>query len=200
MRNVFLLLLLLATTFLTACGTGETDDGDNANDPKLPYFDPIGTQTVTAGQTMSFTVVAHDPNGGNLTLTYDGTLGPNQNPFTFGANFNSTNGNFAWTTDAGDVGNYSVQFTATNDAVPPLSGSVNITLRVLAVTSTTGQSLYVQHCQRCHGVDGAGGSTFGVQCSNARTITEALGLSAMSGISLTTQEIQDIAMFLEGFC
>ena len=76
-----------------------------------------------------------------------------------------------------------------------------MTLRVEAVptNSSSGETLYIQNCQSCHGVNGAGGSTFGVQCSSAITITEALNLSAMSGISLTTQEIQDIANFLQSF-
>jgi mono/diheme cytochrome c family protein len=175
--------------------------------PEAPSINAIGSQTVTAGGTLSFTVIANDPNGFNITLSADGTVGPNNNPFAAGASFNTSNGAFTWNTDAMDVGNYSVQFTATNNATPPLSTSTNVAINVLAVSSNTGEDLYNQHCQSCHGTNGVGGSRAGiVQCSLEISIREALGLvqgvsgvGAMSGISLTTQEIQDIANFLQSF-
>ena len=197
MRNAYLMFLLGLFVFLLS-GCGDTEENSNQD---APYFNNIGTPTVTAGERMPFTVIATDPNDMNITLTYDGSLGPNLNPFTAGATFNTTTGEFDWNTDANDIGDYSVTFTATNDAVPPLSTNKVVTLRVVAVptNSSSGETLYIQNCQSCHGVNGAGGSTFGVQCSAAITITEALNLSAMSGISLTTQEIVDIANFLQSF-
>ena len=198
MRNVYLIILLgLFVILLAGCG----DTEENANQD-APYFNDLGTPTVTAGDTMNFTVVATDPNDMNVMLTYDGSLGSGVNPFNVGATFNTTTGEFDWPTGANDVGTYSVRFTATNDAVPPLSVNKDVTLRVTAVPTNTssGENLYIQNCQSCHGVNGAGGSTFGVQCSSANTISEALGLSAMSGISLTTQEIEEIGAFLESFC
>ena len=175
--------------------------------PEAPSINAIGSPTVTAGGTLSFTVIANDPNGFNITLSADGTIGPNNNPFSAGASFNTSNGAFTWNTDAMDVGNYSVQFTATNDANPPLSTSTNVAISVLAVSSNTGEDLYNQYCQSCHGTNGVGGSRAGiVQCSSEISIREALGLvqgvsgvGAMGGISLTTQEIQDIANFLQSF-
>lgn len=211
MRNLLLFFLLILVLLLTACGNTQMDDGDSNPDPNTPYFDPIGSPSVTAGEMLNFTVNAHDPNNLNIILTSDGTLGPNLNPFTAGASFNATSGSFSWSTDANDVGTYNVQFTATNDAVPPVAATVNITLRVLAMTNTSGENLYVQYCQSCHGVNGAGGSAFTVRCSSEASIREALGLvsqdlavGAMSGIagqmSDPTTDIRDIAAFLEGFC
>ncbi|WP_455200683.1 c-type cytochrome [Kaarinaea lacus] len=197
MRNAYLIFLSgLFVFLLSGCGDSEENSNQSA-----PYFNDLGTPTVAAGDTMNFTVVATDPNDMNITLTYDGTLGPYANPFNAGATFNETTGVFNWVTDANDVGDYSVRFTATNDAVPPLTTHKQLTLRIEAVPTNTssGETLYIQNCQSCHGVNGAGGSTFGVQCSSAITITEALNLSAMSGISLTTPEIQDIANFLQSF-
>lgn len=188
---------------IAGCGDAE----ENAN-PEAPYFNNIGTQTVTAGEPMNFDVIATDPNNMNITLTYDGSLGPDLNPFTAGATFNTSTGEFNWNTGTGDVGTYSVRFIATNDAVPPLTTNKDVTLQVMAVPTnpSSGETLYNQNCQSCHGPNGAGGSTFGVQCSEEITIREALGLvqdvsgvGAMSGISLTTQEIQDIANYLQSF-
>lgn len=199
MRNAYLVFLLGLFIVLSA-GCGDTEENSNQN---APYFDDLGTPTVTAGETMSFTVIATDPNDMNVTLTYDGTLGPNPNPFTEGATFNETTGVFNWVTDVNDAGDYSVRFTATNDASPPLTTHKQVTLRVMAVptNSSSGETLYIQNCQSCHGVNGAGGagSVFGVQCSSSITITQALNLNAMSGISLTSQEILDIANFLQSF-
>ena len=199
MRNAYLIFLLGFFAFFTA-GCSDTEENSNQN---APYFDDLGTPTVTAGETMSFTVIATDPSDMNVTLTYDGNLGPNANPFTAGAAFNEATGVFSWNTDTDDVGDYSVRFTATNDAVPPLTTHKQVTLRVMAVptNSSSGETLYIQNCQSCHGVNGAGGagSVFGVQCSSAITITQALNLNAMSGISLTSQEILDIANFLQSF-
>ena len=204
MRSAYLVVLLGLFVFLTS-GCGDTEENSNQN---APYFNNIGTPTVTAGDNMNFTVIATDPSDMNVTLTYDGTLGPYANPFTAGAAFNETTGVFSWNTDTNDIGDYSVRFTATNDAVPPLTTHKQVTLRVLAVpnNSSSGETLYNQHCQSCHGSGGVGGSASLVQCSLEISIREALGLvqgvsgvGAMSGISLTTQEIQDIADYLQSF-
>lgn len=210
MQHTLKIILILMVLLTAACGSGEEDDGDNNPNQDAPFFNSIGTPTAMAGNALNFTVVANDPNSMNLTLTYDGTLGPNANPFTAGANFNPVSGNFTWNTDSGDVGSYSVQFTATNDAVPPLETSVNVTIRVTALVGP-GETLYNQHCASCHGTNGAGGGSAGiVQCSSEITIREALGLvsgvsgvGTMSGIagsmSDTTNDIQAIANFLESF-
>jgi len=204
MRNAYLCFLLALFVFLTT-GCGDTEENSNQN---APYFNDLGTPTVTAGETMSFTVTATDPSDMNVTLTYDGTLGPFANPFTAGANFNETTGVFSWNTDANDIGDYSVRFTATNDAVPPLTTHKQVTLRVSSapINSSSGETLYNQHCRSCHGTGGVGGSATLVQCSLEISIREALGLEpnvsgvgTMSGISLTSQEILDIANYLQSF-
>ena len=147
-----------------------------------------------------------------ITLTYDGSLGPNPNPFTNGASFNTGTGEFDWVTDANDVGNYSVRFTATNNAVPPLTTNKDVTLRVLAAVNntTTGEDLYNQYCQSCHGTNGVGGGAGIVQCSSEISIREAVGL--VQGVSPVgsmtsipgqmndpTNDIQAIADFLTSF-
>jgi len=179
-------------------------------DPQAPTINNISTQNVTAGGTVSFTVIANDPNGFNVTLSADGTIGPNANPFSAGATFNTMNGSFLWNTDAMDVGSYSVRFTATNDAVPPLESSINVTINVSAVVNTTGEDLYNQYCRSCHGTNGVGGSATIVQCSSEITIREALGLvSGVSGVGTMLgipgrmtdpdNDISAIANFLTSF-
>jgi mono/diheme cytochrome c family protein len=206
MQHTLKIILILLVLLTAACGSGGEDGGDNNPNQEAPYFNSIGTPTAMAGNALNFTVVANDPNSMNITLTYDGTLGPNANPFTAGASFDPVSGNFTWNTDSGDVGSYSVRFTATNDDVPPLETSVNVTILVTAQVGA-GESLYNQHCASCHGSEGAGGSATSVRCSSVPSISEALGLAdpslavgAMSGISLNTDQIQDISNYLMLFC
>ena len=179
-------------------------------DPQAPTLNSISTRNVTAGGAVNFTVIANDPNGFNVSLSADGTIGPNDNPFTAGANFTPATGGFTWTTDAMDVGSYSVRFTATNDAVPPLSSSINVTINVSAVVSASGESLYNQFCQSCHGTNGIGGSQSIVQCSIEITIREAVGLvPGVGGVGTMTSipgrmsdpdnDIRAIADFLTSF-
>ena len=180
------------------------------SDPEAPTINPISTQNVTTGGTVNFFVVANDPNGFNITLSADGTLGPNNNPFTAGATFTAGTGNFVWNTDAMDVGSYSVRFTATNDASPPLDASINVTINVNDPVIANGEDLYNQFCQSCHGTNGIGGSQSIVQCSIEISIREAVGLEAgvtpvgsMTGIpgrmSDPDNDIRAIANFLTSF-
>jgi hypothetical protein len=207
MRNAFIISLLGFLLLLSGCGAQDEAPMDNNPDPSAPYFNSIGTPTELAGEPINFTVVANDPNGMNLTLSYDGNLGPNLNPFSAGASFDTFSGNFTWATDVNDAGTYSVRFIASNNAVPPQSSHVDVTIRVLDLMDI-GRSLYTTHCQSCHGVNGAGGSASLVQCSTEISIREALGLvqgvngvGAMSGIAgqldNPTTDIQAIAYFLQ---
>ncbi|MGD8570370.1 MAG: c-type cytochrome [Gammaproteobacteria bacterium] len=175
MRHFVLLLFLVFLLVLTGCGSGEDMGGDKNTNPDAPYFGPIPTPSVLGGDPVNFTVQANDPNGMNITLTYDGSQGPYDDPFAAGASFNPTTGEFSWNTATTDTGNYSVVFTATNDAVPPLSSDVSVTIHIQDLVAY-GEGVYNQHCRSCHGADGAGGSAGAVQCSSATTISEALGL------------------------
>ena len=184
MRISQLFVILVIFLQLSGCGTSEDMGGDNNPDPEAPYFESIGTPTVLAGQSLNFTVRANDPNSMNITLTYDGSLGPNADPFAAGANFNSTSGDFSWDTTATDDGSYSVTFTATNDAVPPLSTNVNVTIRIQSL-AVYGEDVYNQHCRNCHGANGGF-----LACATVIEIEDALGLgdplnsvSTMSGIA-----------------
>jgi hypothetical protein len=107
------------------------------NDPlnQAPVLDPIGNQSVTAGETLTFNVSAHDtdllPNGGAVTITM--TDGPeNLPPEAFVDNGDGT-GSFSWTTLATDVGSYTVTFIASDG---DLTDSETITISVNSATPT----------------------------------------------------------------
>jgi hypothetical protein len=184
MRNVVLFFVLVFSVVVTGCGAGSDMDGDNNTNPDAPYFESIGIPTVLEGEPVAFTVQAVDPNGMNITLTYDGSQGPYADPFGAGASFNTINGQFSWNTSIGDAGSYSLVFTATNDAVPPASGDVNVTIRVQDLAAY-GEDVYNQHCRSCHGADGGF-----LDCATVGEIEDALGLGdplnsvgQMSGIA-----------------
>lgn len=101
-----------------------------ANEP--PVFSPIGSQTVNEGETLSFVVVASDPDGDEVSYAV-GTL-------PAGASFNATTQTFSWTPDYNQAGNYSITFYATDNGVPnetsqmPVSISVSVPPPTVVVT------------------------------------------------------------------
>jgi mono/diheme cytochrome c family protein len=190
MRHVLLLLFLLFLLILTGCGTSEDMGGDNNANPDAPYFGPITTPSVLGGDPVSFTVQANDPNGMNITLTYDGSQGPYADPFAAGASFNSTTGEFSWNTTTTDTGNYSVVFTATNDAVPPLSNDVTVTIHIQDLAAY-GEGVYNQHCRSCHGANGGY-----LACTEGDAINDALGLgdpaNAVDQMAGVANQLEDL--------
>ncbi len=93
---------------------------NNTNRP--PVLDEIDDQTIDAGQTLTFTVTASDPDGDTLTLTAD--------PLPAGAAF--ANGLFEWTPDYDQAGTYTVNFTASDGTLED-SQNVSITITVNSI-------------------------------------------------------------------
>jgi predicted RNA-binding protein with TRAM domain len=94
----------------------------NVNRP--PVLDPIGNKTVDEGDTLTFTIAASDPDGGDV-LTFDASSLPT------GAGFDPGTRTFTWTPGYGQVGSYpNVLFTVTDNGTPPLSASEAITITV----------------------------------------------------------------------
>jgi len=93
-----------------------------AGSDQAPVVTAPGSETVTEGQMLTFTVTGADPDGNSTTtLTATGTPTGAQFSATTG-NVISTTGTFTWTPAAGQAGQYDVVFTGAN----ALSGS-NVT-------------------------------------------------------------------------
>lgn len=89
-----------------------------------PILNPIGNQTISEGDTLTFTVTASDPDGDDITLS--ATNLPDDSIF------DPQTGIFTWNTDFTDAGNYpDIEFTATDDGEP-------IELAVELITITVG--------------------------------------------------------------
>ncbi|MEJ2515710.1 MAG: putative Ig domain-containing protein [Gammaproteobacteria bacterium] len=119
-------VLFVAALGIAACG----GDSSSGNLNLAPVLAPIGTQSATVGETLSFTVSASDPNGADTpSLTASGL--PSGAEFT--DNGDGT-GAFRWTPDAGAEGSspYSVEFTATDGR---LSDSETVQINVGLVGS-----------------------------------------------------------------
>jgi hypothetical protein len=86
-----------------------------------PVFSPIGSQSVSAGQALQFTVSATDPN--NFSLTYTAA------PLPTGASFNPVTGVFSWTPTASQLGDYPITFTVTDS--PTTSASISVSVSVV---------------------------------------------------------------------
>lgn len=72
-----------------------------------------------------FTITASDPDGDDLSYT--------ANNLPTGATFDPVNQKFSWMTGSADVGNYTVEFTVTDDGSPPLNDSETVTIVVETV-------------------------------------------------------------------
>ena len=107
-----------------------------------PVLNPIGSRTIDEAQTLTFALTATDPDGDSLS--YSASNLPT------GASFNSTTRTFSWTPGYGAAGNYSVQFTVTDNGTPPTSDSEMVTITVGNVNRPPASSLEV---------NGANGST-----------------------------------------
>jgi hypothetical protein len=88
-----------------------------------PSLSPIGPREVYIGETLSFTLSAHDPN--NDRLFFSGKDLP-VNSF-----LNPKTGLFSWTPDLDQVGVYSLTFTVFDEGDPSLADSETIRVRVI---------------------------------------------------------------------
>jgi len=89
-----------------------------ANQP--PVLVPVGDKTVGEGQTLTFTVVATDPDGDELT--YSGGNLP------VGATINAQSGVFSWVTQLGDAGTYPGVVLSASDGMETASETIGITV------------------------------------------------------------------------
>ena len=78
-----------------------------------PRINPVGNQTVLLGDTLSFTVTAHDPSCVAPLLTITGK--PSAASFTPSVSSTNRLGAFSWTPGGGDVGTHLVRFIAADD-------------------------------------------------------------------------------------
>ena len=149
-------------------------------------LNPIGSKSVTQNGTLNFTVTASNPDNNSITLSTDTghIIYTAQN-----AMFTQGTGQFSWT--PASPGNHMVSFTVTNNDVGVTdSETISINVQDGSAILAEGAALYVTHCLRCHGPNGAGGQgyTFGVVGTSPYAVKEALGIvgnaaaSSMNGI------------------
>jgi hypothetical protein len=87
-----------------------------------PVFVPMENQQVNAQQTLTFTVQATDIE--DNTLTYSAGSLP------YGASFNPDTQTFTWTPNSDQIGSYTVLFEVTDDGVPQLNDTMEVTITV----------------------------------------------------------------------
>ena len=93
----------------------------NVNRP--PVVSLVKNQVVTEGSTLSFTVLATDPDGDTVTLYSDN--------IPSGASLDANSGAFSWTPSFNDSGTYSVIFTAQDNSSETSTSSEAVTISVL---------------------------------------------------------------------
>ena len=102
-------------------------DGAAVNRP--PNLAPIPNQTVIAGNTVTLTATATDPDGDTLTFSID----PESAALLPGATINPQTGVFSWTPPANQTpGPITVRILVTDDGEPPLADSESFIITVVA--------------------------------------------------------------------
>ncbi len=102
------------------------------NDP--PVLTVPGAQTIGAGQTLALTITAVDPDGDALTLTApNAPPGATQNPPQTAPNA----WRFTWTPTVTLDGDYTINFTVSDNATPARGDTKTITARVEAKWANT---------------------------------------------------------------
>lgn len=164
-----------------------------------PLLNAMPPQSVVTGKTLTI-LLCNDTRSANIVLTTDGTVGPNKNPYAelTPATFDASQGEFAWTPTDTEAGNYSVQFTATDETSAPVSvyQTVNITVYTPA---QFGVRLFGEHCATCHGVNATGLSAKSVLLKTRDDIAHALDtITEMASLNnaLTDEEIDWIGLGL----
>lgn len=186
---------LFCVFLLQACGGGGGDSTGTApdttgNNQQVLSLNSIGNKAVLAGESLSFTLSADDPNGTSHSYMANGSNNT-VNPMTFTnrVSFDESTGAFAWNTLDTDAGDYNIVFTVSNNASPVETDSESVTISVQNVLDY-GKTLYDNYCQSCHGPDGANGTATLVQGSSPLDVKGALGMipgtparSGMGGIA-----------------
>ncbi len=96
---------------------------DNNEDNAKPVFESMGTRSGVVGTLLEFTLTASDPDG-------DALLFSSRN-LPDGAGLNASGGLVQWTPAAGDTGDYTVTFIATDShATAPLSAAQDMTITI----------------------------------------------------------------------
>jgi len=97
-----------------------------------PILAPIGSKTVDEEVALQFTVTASDANDVPANAL---TLSASNLPT--GATFTPATGVFAWTPTESQQGQYVVTFTVTDNGIPPLNDTEDVTITVNDVTAPT---------------------------------------------------------------
>ncbi|NTW21917.1 hypothetical protein HGA34_00035 [Candidatus Falkowbacteria bacterium] len=98
-----------------------------------PVINPIAGQSATVGQTVSFEIIANDPE--NQILSYNVGL-------PAGASFNATSHVFTWTPTASQVGTNLVGVTV-SDGINSVSTQVSITINAAPTETSTAKPVFI---------------------------------------------------------
>ena len=129
-------------------------------DNNVPYMEPIGNKAVTAGNLLSFTVIAYDLDSDQITYGTNAT----------GGTLNYSTGIYSWMPSSADAGEYFWSFSS-ND------GWDGIEMRTTTITVTATSGTYINGTVRSGG-SGVEGVTVSTN-TTVSTTTDASGFYSL---------------------
>ena len=89
---------------------------------RAPVFETVGPKQTVGGEKVEFYVQANDPDGDGLAYS--------TGPLPGGASFDPATRLFSWTPGYTQTGSYTVDFSATDNGSPPLTGKTSVVISV----------------------------------------------------------------------
>ncbi|NOX42506.1 MAG: hypothetical protein GXP19_02050 [Gammaproteobacteria bacterium] len=189
MKIKYFLFVILVSSLVACGGSGGSSistpvpDGNGTN--SAPELTPIASKNAVTSNLLRLELDGTDIDGDNLAFSVDVTVGTFNDPFSQStpAVFDAANGIFEWTPTGTEIGQYSVQFTVTENTTQALSTSIVVDINVDTIGSF-GQTHYATYCASCHGIDGTGMTGPDIRLKTDVDITNALNdVTAMQNVA-----------------
>jgi len=177
-------LITVLLCSLVACGGSSEPVAKSA-----PVLSTVEDKDVAANNPFRLELEGFDINGDTLTFSANAASN-SRDPFALATPpvFDTNTGILEWTPTIAEIGNYSIEFTATENTPEALSSSIVVYVKV-ATLGRIGEMSYETNCAQCHGIDGLGLSGPDIRFKTYIDIVNAMNnLSIMQNVAKQIDE------------
>jgi Putative Ig domain/Right handed beta helix region/Glucodextranase, domain B len=158
---------------------------------RAPTIDPVPDQTVTVGNTLTFTVAASDPDGDRLTLSAAPL------PLPANATFDTATGVFTFAPTPTQLGSYPLTFTATDGRGGSASRTATVSVvsgLQLTITSPSAGESVAASVVIVRGTVQAGGADVGVAVNGITAAVQGASFATMVPVDSTVSSLTATAV------